>query len=138
MIQETLKLGASARRSRIDPRFYPSSLIPNAPSRSLPCSLRTAPNGLPGIDCGASVIAHELAEAASDPKLTGWFDGDGNENADKCAWTFGYLYNTTSSSGNAVNYNLVGKDGMKFIIQQNWDVPSQSCLVETNARRGWW
>jgi hypothetical protein len=25
----------------------------------------------------------------TDPKLNAWFDRQGNENADKCAWTFG-------------------------------------------------
>ena len=33
-----------------------------------------------------SVIAHEAAEAVSDPNLNAWFDSTGQENADKCAW----------------------------------------------------
>ena len=37
----------------------------------------------------ASVIAHELVEAVSDPQLNAWYDRRGYENADKCAWTFG-------------------------------------------------
>ena len=37
----------------------------------------------------ASVSAHELAEMVTDPDLiTGWYDINGLENADKCAWTF--------------------------------------------------
>ncbi len=38
---------------------------------------------------------HELSEARTDPSTvtaTGagaWYDGSGNENGDKCAWTFG-------------------------------------------------
>ena len=37
----------------------------------------------------ASIIAHELEEAATDPDLNAWYDRRGDENADKCAWTFG-------------------------------------------------
>ena len=38
----------------------------------------------------ASIIAHELEEATTDPDpLSGWADSTGAENADKCAWTFG-------------------------------------------------
>ena len=40
----------------------------------------------------ASVIAHELEEAATDPDLNAWYDSRGYENADKCAWTFGTTY----------------------------------------------
>ena len=37
----------------------------------------------------ASIIAHELEEAVTDPDLNAWYDTRGYENADKCAWTFG-------------------------------------------------
>jgi hypothetical protein len=43
----------------------------------------------------ASIIAHELEEAATDPDLNAWYDRRGMENADKCAWTFG----STSTAG---------------------------------------
>ena len=36
----------------------------------------TGPNGNTGADGMVSVIAHELAEAVSDPQLNGWYDGD--------------------------------------------------------------
>ncbi len=47
------------------------------------------PNGNAGVDGMVSVIAHELEEATSDPDLNAWYDRQGQENADKCAWTFG-------------------------------------------------
>ena len=62
----------------------------------------------------ASVIAHELEEAASDPDLNAWFDSAGEENADKCAWTFSPTY--TASNGSAANMNLGGTD---YLIQRN-------------------
>ena len=39
-----------------------------------------------------SVMSHELEEAVSDPLLNAWYDSNGEESADKCAWTFGTTY----------------------------------------------
>jgi hypothetical protein len=42
-----------------------------------------------GLAALANVSAHELSEARSDPSSPGaWYDGQGQENGDKCAWTF--------------------------------------------------
>jgi hypothetical protein len=41
-----------------------------------------------GLAALANVTAHELSEAITDPRGTGWFDRSGAENGDKCAWTF--------------------------------------------------
>ena len=49
---------------------------------------RASPNGDIGVDSLISTVAHELAEAVSDPNSDGlrsWYDIAGNENADKCA-----------------------------------------------------
>src|SRR5713226_183049 len=54
----------------------------------------TGPNGNAGADGMASIIAHELEEAVTDPDLNAWYDRRGAENADKCAWTFGATYAT--------------------------------------------
>jgi hypothetical protein len=44
------------------------------------------PQGLAAL---ANVSAHEISEARSDPSSPGaWYDSAGNENGDKCAWTF--------------------------------------------------
>ncbi|HWY24160.1 MAG TPA: hypothetical protein VNX47_04530 [Nevskia sp.] len=43
-----------------------------------------------GLAALANVTGHELSEARSDPASPGaWYDSAGNENGDKCAWTFG-------------------------------------------------
>jgi len=42
-----------------------------------------------GLAAIANVSAHELSEARTDPRNGGWYDSRGNENGDKCAWTFG-------------------------------------------------
>jgi hypothetical protein len=72
----------------------------------------------------ASVIAHELVEAVSDPLLNAWFDAAGNENADKCAWTFG-----ATTPLNGYNYNMTAS-GRKYLIQQNWvPIGAGSCAM---------
>jgi hypothetical protein len=41
-----------------------------------------------GLAALANVSGHELSEARTDPRNGGWYDASGNENGDKCAWTF--------------------------------------------------
>ncbi len=81
------------------------------------CAVQTtsSPNGNPGADAMVSVIAHELEEAATDPRLNAWYDNRGYENADKCAWTFGTTYST--ANGSLANMKLGTRD---FLIQRNW------------------
>jgi hypothetical protein len=75
----------------------------------------TSPNGNAGADGMASIIAHELEEAVTDPDLNAWYDRRGQENADKCAWTFG----TISTLSNGAEYNM-SLGSRKYLIQQNW------------------
>ena len=42
-----------------------------------------------GLAALANVSGHELSEARTDPRGTGWFDSSNGENGDKCAWTYG-------------------------------------------------
>jgi hypothetical protein len=42
-----------------------------------------------GMAALANVSGHELSEALTDPHLNAWYDANGQENADKCAWAFG-------------------------------------------------
>jgi phosphate-induced protein 1 len=72
------------------------------------------PNGNAGADGMASIIAHELEEAATDPNLNAWYDRRGAENADKCAWTFGTTYTV---NGALANMHLGNRD---YLIQRNW------------------
>jgi hypothetical protein len=76
------------------------------------------PNGDPGVDSMVSIVAHELEETTSDPDVNAWMDASGEENGDKCAWTFGQSNQVQTSAG-AAFYNVVlGKN--KYLIQQNW------------------
>jgi hypothetical protein len=49
-------------------------------------SVATESQGLAAL---ANVTGHELSETRSDPKGNAWYDSSGEENGDKCAWTFG-------------------------------------------------
>ena len=60
-----------------------------------------------GLAALANVSGHELSEARSDPQLNAWYDQNGAENADKCAWTFGGPYVEFSNK-------------TKWKIQGNW------------------
>jgi hypothetical protein len=75
----------------------------------------TGPNGNAGADGMASIVAHELEEAVTDPLGTAWYDTRGYENADKCAWTFGTEY--TVSNGAKANMRIGARD---YLIQRNW------------------
>ena len=77
----------------------------------------TGPNGNAGADGMASIVAHELEEAVTDPDLNAWYDTRGYENADKCAWQWGTT--TTLSNGGTSNVTM-GSDNMQFLIQMNW------------------
>ena len=75
----------------------------------------TSPNGNAGADGMVSIVAHELEEAVTDPDLNAWYDTRGQENADKCAWTFGTTH--TAPNGSAYNMTL---GSMNYLIQRNW------------------
>lgn len=92
------------------------AFVGNAAKCPSSCAAQTtSPNNNVGADGMASVIAHELEEAATDPDLNAWYDRSGAENADKCAWNFGTTY--TTPNGAKANMKLGGRD---FLIQQNW------------------
>jgi hypothetical protein len=53
-----------------------------------------------GLAALANVSGHELSEARTDPANPGaWYDASGQENGDKCAWTFNVPLITFSSNG---------------------------------------
>lgn len=74
-----------------------------------------APSGDSGTSGMTSIMAHESEEAISDPDLNAWYDHRGEENADKCAWTFG----TESTASNGSKYNIT-LGGVEYLIQRNW------------------
>ena len=64
----------------------------------------TKPTGVAAL---ANVSGHELSEMVTDPQLNAWYDQQGSENSDKCAWTFGSSI-------------LHFSNGTSWKIQGNW------------------
>ncbi|HVE84651.1 MAG TPA: hypothetical protein VND93_17460 [Myxococcales bacterium] len=83
------------------------------PSACSPQAL--SPNGNAGADAMANALANELSTTITDPLLTAWYDRDGFESADKCAWTYGGTY--TTSNGAKANVRLGTRD---YLLQENW------------------
>ena len=82
-----------------------------------------SPNGNAAIDSAVSVIAHELAEAVTDPNLNAWYNSNGYENADICAWNF--LGKIWSGS---FYYNMV-VGGLKYYVQSNYKLGANVCAM---------
>ncbi len=60
-----------------------------------------SPNGNPDADVQVSPTSHEIMEAITDPDtVTGWYDSNGYENGDECAYVFG---STRGHSGRLYN-----------------------------------
>ncbi|CAI5510720.1 unnamed protein product [Closterium sp. Naga37s-1] len=83
------------------------------------CGVRgTSPNGNTAIDAMITTLAHEITETATNPDVsTGWFVDEGGENGDKCAWNFGSTKTGSLQNGQSYEYNLVGLNGRKFLLE---------------------
>ncbi|KAK9831483.1 hypothetical protein WJX81_000800 [Elliptochloris bilobata] len=83
---------------------------------------KASPNWNAEADGMASIIAHELTEAVTDPELNAWGDTAGNENADKCANTYGSaLFAAGGGLANvAWKCNTAGCSDRNYNIQRNW------------------
>ena len=63
---------------------------------------------------GVSIVeGHELAESITDPLLNAWYDANGQENGDLCAWTG--LHTITTSAGT-------------FAVQPLWSNADGGCV----------
>jgi len=71
------------------------------------CSVGDVSGQSQGLSALANVTGHELSETMTDPSLNAWYDNQGAENADKCAWTFG---------GSLLSFT----NGTSWKIQGNW------------------
>jgi hypothetical protein len=73
------------------------------------------------MDSMINIISHELSESVTDPQGTAWYDSNGYEDADKCAWQFGTV---TTTAGRYWNEPIAFRN---FLIQMNWALHSQTC-----------
>lgn len=101
-----------------------------------------APNGDVGVDGMVSVIAHELAEAASNPLANAWYAGGDpsfpTEIADLCEGIYGtggggaYTGQLLTDGRSGAAYNVNGVRGRRFLVQWVWD-PYRSYCSGPNA-----
>ena len=97
-------------------------LYANMPFASLTgCFSDESPNGNAADDV-LNVTSHEHNETMTDPLGNAWFDSNGNENGDKCAFDFGAAVGSTSSG----RYNQV-INGHPYWLQQEWSNRKHGC-----------
>jgi hypothetical protein len=75
-------------------------------------------------DATLNVVSHEHNEAITDPQGSAWYDRQGYENGDKCAWNFGTALGTVGGA----KYNQV-INGAKYYLQQEWSNQRGGCVL---------
>jgi len=83
------------------------------------CDVGEYPNG-DDADATINVTSHEHNEAITDYQLNAWYDSQGYENGDKCAWTFGAL---SGPSGGEYNQTI---NGHHYFLQEEFSNSSGS------------
>jgi hypothetical protein len=86
------------------------------------CDSGQRPNGTTA-DATLNVVSHEHNEAITDEQGTAWYDNQGYENGDKCAWNFG----TASGPSGAMYNQTIGKHN--YYLQQEWSNASTGCVL---------
>lgn len=105
------------------------------------CSAQAlSPNGNEGADAMASVIAHELNEAVTDPDGNAWFHlNTAGENGDLCNFKYGTAstaldFSSTFPALNGAHADVV-LNGRQFLIQSNWlNFGGGSCAMGFNSQ----
>jgi hypothetical protein len=94
------------------------------------CDTGEQPNGNWG-DEAVNLVSHEHNEAMTDPLLNAWFDSNGNEDGDKCAWGYGNpLGGATATApdgqhGGAWNQVI---NGDHYYLQREWSNQDNGCV----------
>ncbi|XP_025797098.1 protein EXORDIUM-like 5 [Panicum hallii] len=114
---------------------YPFAL-PSYMSRSGVAALRP-PNGDAGVDGMVSVIAHELAELATNPLINAWYAGEDptapTEIADLCEGVYGTgggggYAGKVAVDAQGRSWNVNGRNGRKFLVQWLWSPEAKACV----------
>lgn len=87
------------------------------------CGAGQSPNG-DDADSTISVASHEQNETITDPLGNAWYDRQGAEDGDKCAWNFGSSLGSTASG----SYNQL-INGHPYYLQQEWSNKSSRCVL---------
>jgi hypothetical protein len=121
-----------------DPEFSPgfcayhsnvggTKLYAFQPWADLPgCQYSTPNNPYPndnGADITLNVVSHEHNETMSDPLGTSWYDSQGYENGDECAWLA-----LTTHYNNIGDYSQV-INGDDYLLQSEWSNRAKNCVL---------
>ncbi len=98
------------------------AIMPYAETRPRACGVRQHPVGREA-DAVINVLSHEHREAITDPFGTAWYDADGLEGSDKCAWNFG---DAVGGSAGLQYTNLI--HGHRYWLQQEWSNAGTACV----------
>jgi len=88
----------------------------------------TYPSGNMYTDYSYSIVAHELGEIISDPRMNKWYDSQGHENFDKCNGYPGAA-NVVTSGSKYYLYNAVIGD-VKYFLSTNYDNVANTCIAQ--------
>jgi hypothetical protein len=97
--------------------------MPYADTVPAACDAGQHPNASidPDADATINVTSHEHNETITDPLLNAWYDRQGNEIGDKCAWNFGQL----SGSAGSEYSQTINND--RYFMQQEWSNKNSGC-----------
>ena len=85
------------------------------------CGVPKSPNNDIDADSTINVTSHEHMEAVTDPAGASWYDAQGMENGDKCAWDFG----TVGLDGGKANQSW---NGHFYLLQREWSNAGSHCV----------
>lgn len=113
---------------------FPFAAPPYLPEKF--ATLVSPPSGDQALDSMVAIMAHELAEATTDPFMTGWYTGNREyplEIADACIGIFGEQAFPGSpgkffSGRRGEGYNVVGGNGKKYLVPWLWSSSKHSCV----------
>jgi hypothetical protein len=92
------------------------------------CDMNESPTGT-SADAVLNVTSHEHVEIITDPLGNAWYDSNGDENGDKCAWRFG----SPSGSPGALYNQVIG--GSPYLLQLEWSNALGGCVGKHRGYR---
>jgi hypothetical protein len=95
--------------------------MPYADTQPADCDAGQHPNGNDA-DATLNVTSHEHNETITDEQGNAWYDLEGYEDGDKCAWIFGAL---SGPSGAQYNQTI---DGHHYFLQEEYSNHDRACV----------
>ena len=97
--------------------------IPYSGTNLSDCGVPTSPNNDFDTDSAINLVSYEHMEAVTDPQLNAWYDSNGSEIGDKCAWNFGSI-KLDGATADVQWHNHY------YIVQQAWSNVFHRCVVD--------